>query len=59
MAEQNPKGEPHPTIPHLYKKPAPPSAARDFYPYLRSNEEWRKQQDEAEARERIRRDKWR
>ena len=32
----DPKGEPHPTIPHLYRKPAPRTASGDIYPYLPS-----------------------
>lgn len=30
------KGEPHPTIPHLYRKPQPRTAGGDIYPYLHS-----------------------
>jgi hypothetical protein len=44
MAEQNPKGKPHPTIPHLYRKPQPRTAGRDIYPYLRSDSERREQE---------------
>ncbi len=47
------KGEPHPTIPHLYKKPKPRTAARDFYPYLRSDEERRQQEQEEERKRKL------
>jgi hypothetical protein len=30
------KGEPHPTIPHLYRLPQPRTPAGDLYPYLHS-----------------------
>lgn len=30
------KGEPHPTIPHLYRKPQARTAAGDLYPNLHS-----------------------
>jgi hypothetical protein len=49
----------HPLDPNLVRKLPERTAASDFYPGLKSNEEWRKQQEDAEAKERIRRDKWR
>jgi hypothetical protein len=48
--ERNPKGEPHPTIPHLYRKPQPRTAASDFYPYLPSNEQHRAREDKKERK---------
>jgi hypothetical protein len=50
MAEQNPKGEPHPTIPHLYRKPQPRTPGRDLYPYLQSEDERRAREREEEVR---------
>jgi hypothetical protein len=35
MAKRN-LGEPHPSVPHLYRKPQPRDAATDIYPYLPS-----------------------
>jgi hypothetical protein len=32
-------GEPHPTIPHLYRKPQPQTAGRAIYPYLHAQSE--------------------
>ena len=36
---KNPKGEPHPSIPHLYRKPQPQTAGRAIYPYLHAQSE--------------------
>jgi hypothetical protein len=32
-------GEPHPSIPHLYRKPQPQTAGRAIYPYLHAQSE--------------------
>lgn len=32
------KGEPHPLIPHLYRRPEPRTAGADLYPYLPSQD---------------------
>ena len=50
MADQKAKGEPHPYIPHLYKKPAPRTPGRDLYPYLQSEDERRAREREEEVR---------
>jgi hypothetical protein len=42
--ERNPKREPHPYIPHLYRQPKPRTAGGDIYPYLRSDAERREQE---------------
>jgi hypothetical protein len=34
-----PRGEPHPTIPHLYRKPQPQTAGRAIYPNLHAQSE--------------------
>jgi hypothetical protein len=49
MAKPPPPGyERHSLDPNLIRKLPPRSAARDFYPYLRSDEERRQQEQEAE-----------
>jgi hypothetical protein len=52
--------ERHHLDPNLVRKIGPPpSAAQALFGHLRSTVEARRQEDEAEANERIRRDKWR
>ena len=49
MADQNPKGEPHPYIPHLYKVPAPPpSAAQAMFGHLKSAQQHSAEQAQRE-----------
>jgi hypothetical protein len=51
MPRKPPEGyEFHPTVPGLIRKLPPRTAARDFYPYLRSDEERRQQEQEAERK---------
>jgi hypothetical protein len=51
MPSKPPEGwENHPTVPGLIRKLPPRTAARDFYPYLRSDQERREQEQEAERK---------
>jgi hypothetical protein len=60
MPKPPPPGwENHPFTPGLIRRIQPKSAAAQFFPALKSNEEWKKQQEEADANERVRREKWR
>jgi hypothetical protein len=62
MAERKPPPEGwerHPQDFNLIRRKVVPTAAQAMFPNLRSSSEARRQEDEAEAKERIRRDKWR
>jgi hypothetical protein len=48
----------HPRDPNLIRRVPERTVGSAMFGHLRTNEEWRKQQDEAEAKEKARREKW-
>jgi hypothetical protein len=54
-----PGWERHPHDFNLVRRVPERTVGSAMFGHLKTNEEWRKQQDEADAKERLRRERWR